>query len=158
MADQIAKDPAFNQMAEQLQKSAQSTGEQGMPPLDPQQYVETMQKVMENPQFMTMAERLGNALMQVPHFVSFFPQRSALVSIALFGCPFPKSLNYLAQDPAMSSMLETFSSPSHKEQLEERMSRIKEDPALKSIIDELENGDPAAMMKYAISAVDVLCL
>jgi hypothetical protein len=139
MADQIAKDPAFNQMAEQLQRSAQTTGEQGMPPLDPQQYMETMQKVMENPQFVTMAESLGNALMQV------LTAKFHRVFIAWFVCQYAKYL--MAQDPAMSSMLESFSNPSHKEQMEERMSRIKEDPALKSILDELENGGPAAMMK-----------
>jgi hypothetical protein len=54
---------------------------------------------------------------------------------------------YFVQDPAMSTMLESFSNPSHKEQMEERMSHIKEDPALKSIFDELEGGGPAAMMK-----------
>ncbi|CAK9315425.1 unnamed protein product, partial [Citrullus colocynthis] len=116
LASQIAKDPAFNQMASQLQKTFQgASAQQGIPQFDTQQYYSTMQQVMQNPQFMTMAERLGNALMQ---------------------------------DPSMSSMLETFANPSNKEQLEERMAQIKEDPSLKPILDEIETGGPAAMMRY----------
>lgn len=65
MAEQIAKDPAFNQMAQQLQRSVQNVGNDGVPQLDTNQYINAMQQVMQNPQFMNMAERLGNALMQV---------------------------------------------------------------------------------------------
>ncbi|EEF47974.1 ankyrin repeat domain-containing protein 2B [Ricinus communis] len=119
LAEQIAKDPAFNQMAEQLQKTLHGVGaaaaEESIPQFDSQQYYSTMQQVMQNPQFMTMAERLGNALMQ---------------------------------DPSMSQMLESLTNPSHKDQIEERMAQIKEDPSLKPILEEIESGGPAAMMRY----------
>ncbi|KAF2286343.1 hypothetical protein GH714_014751 [Hevea brasiliensis] len=116
LAEQISKDPAFNQMAEQLHKTLQGAGaEEGIPQFDSQQYYSTMQQVMQNPQFMTMAERLGNALMQ---------------------------------DPSMSQMLESLANPSQKDQIEERMARIKEDPSLKPILEEIESGGPATMMRF----------
>ncbi|KAL3620866.1 hypothetical protein CASFOL_035778 [Castilleja foliolosa] len=116
LAEQIAKDPSFNQMAEQLQKTFQGApSDEGIPNFDTQQYYSTMQQVMENPQFMNMAERLGTSLMQ---------------------------------DPAMSGMLESLTGPANKDQLEERMTRVKDDPSLKPILDEIENGGPAAMMRY----------
>ncbi|XP_019427303.1 PREDICTED: ankyrin repeat domain-containing protein 2B-like [Lupinus angustifolius] len=115
LAEQIAKDPSFNQMAEQLQKTFQGATPDSIPNFDNQQYMQTMQQVMQNPDFMTMAERLGNALVQ---------------------------------DPSMSAMLESFTNPSNKEQIEERMARIKEDPSLKHILEEIETGGPSAMMRY----------
>ncbi|RLN40620.1 ankyrin repeat domain-containing protein 2A-like [Panicum miliaceum] len=121
MAEQIAKDPAFTEMAEQLQKTvvsprqAPAAAAPEAVALDPQKYVATMQQLMQNPQFVAMAERLGSALMQ---------------------------------DPAMATMLGGLTNPAHKEQLEARIARMKEDPTLKPILDEIETGGPAAMMKY----------
>ncbi|KAL9268797.1 Ankyrin repeat domain-containing protein [Drosera capensis] len=114
LAEQIAKDPSFNQMAEQLQKSFPGPSAEPAAP-NAEQYLATMQQVMQNPQFMNMAERLGNALLQ---------------------------------DPSMSSMLENLVNPPQKELLEQRMAQIKEDPKLKPILDEIEQGGPAAMMRY----------
>eukprot|EP00245_Coleochaete_scutata_P012323 TRINITY_DN475_c0_g2_i1.p1 TRINITY_DN475_c0_g2~~TRINITY_DN475_c0_g2_i1.p1 ORF type:complete len:396 (+),score=116.29 TRINITY_DN475_c0_g2_i1:113-1189(+) len=69
MAEQIARDPAFSQMAQQLQSSVR-TGDSGVRQLDTSAYVQAMQGVMSNPQFMNMAEKLGNALMQDPQMAS----------------------------------------------------------------------------------------
>ncbi|KAL0726066.1 hypothetical protein Bca4012_022159 [Brassica carinata] len=120
LAEQIAKDPAFNQLAEQLQRSIPNAAEGGgagggFPNIDPQQYVSTMQQVMHNPEFQTMAERLGNALVK---------------------------------DPQMSPFLDAFSNPETAEHFTERMARMKEDPELKPILDEIDAGGPSAMMKY----------
>ncbi|KAH7301755.1 hypothetical protein KP509_23G040800 [Ceratopteris richardii] len=114
LAEQIAKDPAFTNMAEQLQRSVQGAGD-GVPQLDTQQYFNAMQEVMQNPQFMTMAEKLGSALMQ---------------------------------DPGMSSMLENLTNPARKEQLEAKMSELRNDPKLKPVLEEIEKGGPSSMMKY----------
>lgn len=47
----------------------------------------------------------------------------------------------------MSQMMETLGNPSQKDQIEAQMLRIKEDPSLKPILDEIESGGPAAMMR-----------
>ena len=67
LAEQIAKDPAFNNIAEQLQHCLQSSGD-GVPQLDTQQYFSAMQQAMGNPQFMSMAEKLGGAILQVTNW------------------------------------------------------------------------------------------
>lgn len=64
LAEQIANDPAFSSMAKQLQCGVCNSSQEGLPQLDTQEYFDAMQLIMQNPQFMTMAERLGNALIQ----------------------------------------------------------------------------------------------
>jgi len=65
MAEQLANDPAFKAMAGQLQKQ-QEEGKTGqVPGLDPESYTHAMQNLMNNPQFMQVAEKLGSEMMQV---------------------------------------------------------------------------------------------
>jgi hypothetical protein len=52
--------------------SAPAPGAPGMPPIDPSKYAEVMSSVMGNPDFLTMAEKLGKQIMAVS-FLSSFP-------------------------------------------------------------------------------------
>lgn len=140
-------------MAQQLQQTFQGASvDDGIPQFDSQQYYTTMQQVMQNPQFMTMAERLGNALMQV---CESFHESVIMCFYSLLMCNIMIicCLFFFQQDPSMSTMLESFSNPANKDQLEERMARIKEDPSLKPILEEIESGGPAAMMRLLRCAV-----
>lgn len=65
MAEQLANDPSFQAMAGQLQKQQQSGQESAMPSIDPEAYTSAMQNLMNNPQFMQVAEKLGSEMMQV---------------------------------------------------------------------------------------------
>lgn len=65
MAEQLANDPSFQAMAGQLQKQQQSGQEGTMPNIDPEAYTSAMQNLMNNPQFMQVAEKLGSEMMQV---------------------------------------------------------------------------------------------
>ena len=48
--------------------SASAPGAAGMPPIDPSKYAEGMSSVMGNPDFLTMAEKLGKQIMAVSFF------------------------------------------------------------------------------------------
>eukprot|EP00192_Tetraselmis_astigmatica_P014099 CAMPEP_0117672698 /NCGR_PEP_ID=MMETSP0804-20121206/14055_1 /TAXON_ID=1074897 /ORGANISM="Tetraselmis astigmatica, Strain CCMP880" /LENGTH=317 /DNA_ID=CAMNT_0005481341 /DNA_START=82 /DNA_END=1032 /DNA_ORIENTATION=+ len=89
MAEQIAQDPAFSQMTKTLQESMAGLVQPGaegaaaapadpaaaaapppgldpanMPNFDPSKYMDAMTNVLQNPQFMQMAEKLGQQIMQ----------------------------------------------------------------------------------------------
>jgi hypothetical protein len=139
MAEQIASDPSFQGLTQQLQESmagmmgamggegaanggAASAMPPAMPPgmdpanFDPTKYMQAMSGMFQNPQFMQMAEKLGQAIIQ--------------------------------SDPNMQKMMQTMQDPEYKVKVENAMKSLKDDPDMGEIFSELESGGPAAMMKY----------
>ena len=70
LAEQIAKDPAFRDMAKTLQDSLRSDGQASIPNVNTPAYFNSMEKIVDNPQFMNMAQRLGSTLMEVRYHIS----------------------------------------------------------------------------------------
>ncbi len=48
----------------------------------------------------------------------------------------------------MSQMMQTMHDPAYREKIEKKMADLKGDPELSDIMQELEGGGPAAMMKW----------
>ena len=53
----------------------------------------------------------------------------------------------------MSQMMQTMHDPVYREKIEQKMAGLKSDPELSNIMQELEGGGPAAMMKCALSTL-----
>ncbi|KAI7749980.1 hypothetical protein M8C21_024027 [Ambrosia artemisiifolia] len=95
---------------------------------------ELAEQIAKDPSFNQMAEQLQHTFHGADEGVPQFDTQ--------------QYYSTMQQDPSMSQMLESLSNPAQKDQLEERMARIKEDPSLKPILEEIESGGPTAMMKY----------
>jgi hypothetical protein len=77
MAEKIANDPSFQGLTSQLQESMSSMvppsggPAPAAPPdlagFDPSKYMQAMSGMFQNQQFMQMAEKLGQAIIQVRH-------------------------------------------------------------------------------------------
>jgi hypothetical protein len=93
-------------------------GAGGMPGVDPSRYMEAMQRVMANPEFMSAAESLGRNLMS-------------------------QSL-----DPESAAMMELLSVPANQEALRARLEGLKGDPELGGVMREIEENGQEALMKY----------
>mmetsp|Transcript_10419 Transcript_10419/g.18152 ORF Transcript_10419/g.18152 Transcript_10419/m.18152 type:complete len:338 (+) Transcript_10419:32-1045(+) len=135
MAEQIASDPTFKQITEQLQGQFGGMFAQGAPgapgapgatkdgdpaaaaaAIDPSNYMQAMAGMFQNQNFMKMAEQLGKTIIE--------------------------------KDPHMSSMMTQMQEPEYRSKIEDAMKNMKGDPELKSMMDELESQGPMAMMKY----------
>ena len=181
MAEQVAQDPAFAQMSAALQASMAGGAEAGLgasggatPPIDPDQYAQAMSSVLQNPQFMDMAEKLGQQIMQVGG-PSFFSGRARTKYSSSFPlclvqelfcacCHFPLLVIVLQglhpaaaqfaflcvqQDPGMAGLIQNMHNQSYRNNIGGKVDELKRDPEIAPILEEIEKGGPAAMMKCA---------
>jgi hypothetical protein len=143
-------DPAFRQMAGSLAHANAGAGGDApaTPAVDPAAYMQAMQGMMANPEFMHMAERLGTQMMQAREARMRRHLTAACYSHSLTRT-FPLlSFRAHQQDPAVSGMLSQMNNPAYTSMIQSKMSELKNDPELASIMKEIETGGPQAMMKY----------
>lgn len=136
MTQAIANDPIFAELAKELQENALTGGmsdlsiggaepagaPEGMPAMmpgvDPNKYMEAMQRVMENPDFLKAAEDLGRNLMSQ------------------------------SMPPEMMDMMSLFQNPENHAIIQEKLEELKDDPELADVFKDIEQNGQSAMFKY----------
>ncbi|KAK4485240.1 hypothetical protein RD792_007870 [Penstemon davidsonii] len=117
---------------------------------------ELAKQILKDPSFCQKAKQLQKTFQGAPAvecIPQFDPQQyySAIQLIMpnpQFKTMVKRFVYALIQDPSMSGMLKSLTNPANKDQLEKRMTRVKDDPSLKPIPEVIENRGPAAMMRY----------
>lgn len=98
MMSQMAQDPSFQQMAQSLQQSLQGEGSQNP---DPSKYMQAMQEMMQNSEFMQMAEKIGNQMMQDPQMSQMISQMQS----PEYQSRMMEKLENLRQDPEVGQVI-----------------------------------------------------
>jgi hypothetical protein len=79
----------------------------------------------------------------VQGFVIFCVRVCVLLTVGLV----VRSAHDVQQDPAMLQMMQGMQNPEYRQNIEARLAQLKQDPELASVMEEIEKGGPAAMMK-----------
>ena len=56
----------------------------------------------------------------------------------------------------MEAMLQNMHNPAYRENIGEKVEELKKDPEIAGILEEIQQGGPAAMMKYVVSYRNML--
>lgn len=168
MAEQLASDPSFKQMTEQLQATFGAGGMPGAPAAGERSAGGMPAGGMPAGLAEMMASMNMGGAGGAPGGMPGMPAMPGMpgmpgmdtsaymnaVSGIMSNPEFAKMAENLGRkmfesDPQLASMVSTMqNNPDMKEQMESKMRELKMDPELAPILEELETGGPAAMMKY----------
>ncbi|KDD76634.1 hypothetical protein H632_c154p2, partial [Helicosporidium sp. ATCC 50920] len=141
MTQALSNDPTFLEMAREVQdkmltgelaglnlsdedgeaRAPARGGAEGAEGMDPARYMEAMQRMMANPDFVAAAETLGRDLMS------------------------------RVADPETACMVELFSNPAHRDLLREEMEKLEEDEGLGPVLRSMREQGDEAMMEYMMN-------
>jgi len=112
------------------------------------------EEIAQDPAFSQMTQKLQSSVQAGPDGAPHLDQQRYLqamqdvMSNPTFMGIAERLGNALMKEPEMAGMMQTFNNPQYMDEMKDKFSKVKEDPQLKPVLDEISSGGPAAMMKY----------